>query len=153
GAAVLDVVRRHKVTGIIHLAVPGLGRLTPDEEFRSNMFGLFNVLHASREAGVRRLTLASSTAVYSGVPEGPFHEEMPLRMEANNATEAYKKGFEVLGLFYASQTGMDVVSARISGIYGPLYHSMANLTSRLTHAAVKGEQPNFSGGPRGGGVP
>src|SRR5437879_9734694 len=74
-------------------------------------------------------------------------------MEANNATEAYKKSFEVLGLFYASQTGMDVVSARISGIFGPLYHSMANLPSRLTHAAVKGEEPNFGGGPRGGGVP
>lgn len=41
---------------------------------------------------------------------------------------------------------------RIAGIYGPLYHSMANLMSRMTHAAVKGT-PVPMGGPRGGAVP
>jgi UDP-glucose 4-epimerase len=34
---------------------------------------------------------------------------------------------------------------RIAGIFGPLYHSMSNLPSRLTHAAVKGETPDLRG--------
>jgi UDP-glucose 4-epimerase len=48
---------------------------------------------------------------------------------------------------------MEVVFMRIGGIYGPLYHSMANLPSRMTHAAVKGIPVNYGGGPRGGRVP
>ena len=34
---------------------------------------------------------------------------------------------------------------RIAGIYGPLYHSMSNLPSRLVHAAVKGTEPQLRG--------
>ena len=40
---------------------------------------------------------------------------------------------------------------RIGGIWGPLYHSMANLPSRLTHAAVKGTDPDLASSR--GGVP
>jgi UDP-glucose 4-epimerase len=40
---------------------------------------------------------------------------------------------------------------RIGGIWGPLYHSMANLPSRLTHAAVKGTDPDLAA--TRGGVP
>ena len=40
---------------------------------------------------------------------------------------------------------------RIAGIWGPLYHSMANLPSRLTHAAVKGTDPDLAASR--GGVP
>ena len=148
GEAVRDVVRRHNVDSIIHLAVPGLGALTPSEEFRTNTEGLINVLEAGKEANVRRVSLASSLAVYAGVKRGPWKEDIPLPIPSSNPTEAYKKTFEILGLFYAQQTGMDVVSLRIGGIYGPLYHTMANLPSRLTHAAVKGEQPQLTG--RGG---
>jgi len=40
---------------------------------------------------------------------------------------------------------------RIGGVWGPLYHSMANLPSRLTHAVVKGTDPDLASGR--GGVP
>jgi UDP-glucose 4-epimerase len=96
---------------------------------------------------VKRLGLASSNAIYTGENEGPFKEDMKLRVQMTtvNPTEAYKKAFEVLGSHYAQRTGMDIVMLRIAGIYGPLYHSMANLPSRLTHAAVKGEAPVLRG--------
>jgi UDP-glucose 4-epimerase len=147
-AAIGEVVRKHGVDSIIHLAVPGLGALTPAEEFRTNTEGLINILEAGKEANVRRVSLASSLAVYGGVKQGPWKEDIPLPIESHNPTEAYKKTFEILGLFFAQQAGMDVVSLRIGGIYGPLYHSMANLPSRLTHAAVKGQAPQLTG--RGG---
>lgn len=38
---------------------------------------------------------------------------------------------------------------RLAAVYGPLYHSMANLPSRLCHAAVEGTSPNLEG-VRGG---
>jgi UDP-glucose 4-epimerase len=146
--AVREVVRKHNVDSIIHLAVPGLGALTPSEEFRTNTEGLINTLDAAKEANVRRVSLASSLAVYANVGQGPWKENVPLPVISTNPTEAYKKTFEILGLFYARQTGLDVVALRIGGIYGPLYHSMANLPSRLTHAAVKGTKPELAG--RGG---
>jgi len=40
---------------------------------------------------------------------------------------------------------------RLGGIYGPLYHSMANLASRLTHAAVRSRPLDLAAGR--GGVP
>jgi UDP-glucose 4-epimerase len=149
GASVQDLVRRRRVTDIVHLAVPGLGALSPADDYRVNMTGLLNVLEAAQTAGVRRVCLASSMGIYGSVTAGPFQEAMPLPVESGGATEAFKKAFEILGLHYADRAGMDVVALRIAGIYGPLYHSMANLPSRLCHAAVRGERADYSGA-RGG---
>jgi UDP-glucose 4-epimerase len=140
-----EIGERHKVTGIVHLAVPALNVLSPAEDFHVNMTGLINMMEAARTWEVKRLGLASSNAVYSGVREGPFKEDMPLRMIGGNPTETWKKAFEIIGSHYAQRTGLDVVMLRIAGIYGPLYHSMSNLPSRLVHAAVKGEQPVMRG--------
>jgi UDP-glucose 4-epimerase len=70
---------------------------------------------------------------------------MPLRIMGQSPTEAFKKSFEIMGTHYAQRTGLEIIMLRIGGIYGPLYHSMANLASRLTHAAVKGEPPVMRG--------
>jgi UDP-glucose 4-epimerase len=127
------------------MAVPGLGALTPAEEYRTNTLGLLNVLEAGRQAGLKRVTIASSIAVYYSLDKGPFRESERLPLKSVSPTEAYKKSEEILGQHYADRTGLDVVFGRLGGIYGPLYHSMANLPSRLTHAAVQGRAPDFSG--------
>ena len=145
----VEIVRKHKVTGIIHLAVPGLAALSPAEDYRVNMQGFINILEAARLNDVRRVTFASSVSVYTGLKAGPFHEDMLLPMESGNATETYKKAWEILGHHYGARSGVEVVAARASGIWGPLYHSMANLPSRICHAAVKGVPANFAGA-RGG---
>lgn len=144
-ARLLEIGRRHKVDGIVHLATPGLGALGPAEDFRVNMLGLLNVLEAARLWEVRRLSVASSVAVYGGLAKGPFKEEMPLRLYGASPVETYKKAFEVLGRHYAQRTGLNVVMLRIGEVYGPLYHSMRNLPSRLVHAAVKGQPPDMRG--------
>lgn len=147
----IDVVRKHKVTGVMHLAVPGLAALSPAEDFRTNMVGLINVLEAARLGEVRRVVLASSLAVYQSLPEGPFFEDALIPVESGNPTETYKKAWEIVGLHYASRTGMEIVSARMSGIYGPLYHTLANPMSRMCHAAAHGVPADFSSSR--GGVP
>jgi UDP-glucose 4-epimerase len=116
-----------------------------------NLLGLINMLEAARESNLRRLTIASSVATYSGLPKGPYLETTGLPTVSTNPTEAFKKAEEVVGLHYADRTGIDLVALRIGGIWGPLYHSMANLPSRVAHAAVHGTEPDFS--PQRGGVP
>jgi UDP-glucose 4-epimerase len=144
-SAVQQVMQRYPIDGIVHLAVPGLGALSPADEYRTNTQGLLNVLEAGRQASVKRVTVASSIAVYGSLEKGPFREEDRLPLPSTTPTEAYKKSEEILGLHYAQRTGLDVVFGRLGGIYGPLYHSMANLPSRLTHAAVQARPPDFTG--------
>ncbi len=141
-----ELAKKHSAEHIVHLAVPGVAALGPYDDYRVNMNGLIGVLEAARNAGVRRLSLASSIAVYHSLPEGPYRETDRLPVESANPTETFKKAWEILAFHYAARTGLEVVSMRIGGIWGPLYHSMMNLPSRLAHAAVAGAPPDYSRG-------
>src|SRR5215467_6981383 len=145
----IDLVRKHKITGIVHLAVPGLGALSPAQDYRVNMIGFLNILEAARLFNVRRVSLASSVAVYASLPEGPFQEEALVPIHSGNPTETFKKALEILGLHYASRTNLEVVALRIGSPFGPLYHSLAAPTSRICHAAAKGVPADFTGARRG----
>ena len=149
--AVKNVLAKHKVDGIVHLAVPGLGALPPAEEVRVNVMGLVNMLEAVRESNLRRISIASSIAAYFSLPAGPFKEPMGLPTTSGSPTETFKKVEEIIGLHYADRTGIDLVAMRIGLIWGPLYHTMSNLPSRVAHAAAHGTEPDFS--PQRGGVP
>ena len=144
-AGLLEIGKRHKITGIAHLAAPPLGELSPSDDYRLNTQGLLNVLEAAQEWGVRRVGLASSIGVYAGVKEGPFREDQPLRMLGVSHVEAYKKTFEILGSHYAQRTGLDVVMLRIGGIYGPMDHNLFNVVTRFLHMALGREVPNWPG--------
>jgi UDP-glucose 4-epimerase len=141
----MAIGNRHKITGIIHMATPGLGALGPADDFKVNMYGLLNCLEAAEAWGVTRLSVASSVTVYAGLTDGPWNEDTPLRMTPANPVEAYKKAYEIVSTHYAQRTGFDIVLLRMGYIWGPLYHSMGNAVSRLTHAAVKGVAPELRG--------
>jgi UDP-glucose 4-epimerase len=143
----MEIGRTHKIDNICHLAVPGLGALSPLDDFTVNMTGLINILEAGREWECRRVGLGSSGAVYNNArePDGVNREDQRLATSGGGPTGTWKKTFEIIGNYYKDRTGMDVVMLRIAGIYGPLYHSMSNLPSRLVHAAVKGEAPVLRG--------
>ncbi len=142
---VIDLVRKHKVTGIVHLAVPGLGALSAAEDYRVNVMGFMNVLEAARLSDIKRVTWGSSVAVYQSLTKGPFTEDSLLPVESRNPTETFKKALEILGMHYASRTGLEIVAMRIGGPFGPLYHTLAASTSRMCHAAVKGLPADFKG--------
>jgi UDP-glucose 4-epimerase len=144
-AEVADVIKRHQPEGVVYLAVPALSGVSPADEFQTNTAGYLNVLEASRAAGVRRLSVTSSVAIYSNVDQRPWREDMTFSSASTNPTEAYKKALEILGLFFGQRTGLDVIMLRAAGIFGPMYHSMANLQSRLCHAAANSKAPDFGG--------
>jgi len=135
-----DVLRKHRIEGIVHLAVPGVGAsaLSPSEDYRTNMQSLLNIFDAAVTFGVQRVIVASSVTVYEGQPTGPYHETLPLPVASTNSTAAYKKAWEILAYHYADRAQLDIVSARIGYIYGPLYHSMYNVLARIVHSAVRG---------------
>ena len=147
----VGLARTHRVDGIVHLAIHGRAMPDPGDDLRANMEKLSIVLDAARDAEVRRISLASSSAPYFGLPHGPFHEDDPLPMPSVISPEAFKKAWEILSMNYAAQSGIDLVNMRLSGVYGPMYASMFNLPSRLCHAAARGTEPDFSADR--GGVP
>jgi UDP-glucose 4-epimerase len=112
-----------------------------------------NVLEAARATGVRRVTFASSSTVYSGLPRGPFREDATLPVDSRGATEAYKKACEIILFHYADRTGLDVNAIRTRTVYGPLYYSLVNVPSRFCHAAVAGRAPEFPSSGPGAGMP
>ena len=138
GAAVAATFDRLGVDSVCNLLAPPPGAWEVGEEYRANMIGLLNILEAAQKRGVRRLTQASSAAVYAQLPPGAHDEDAPLPMNGRNSTEAFKKAEEVLAGHFADRTGLDMAIVRFSGIYGPLYHSLVNFPSRVAHAAVKG---------------
>jgi UDP-glucose 4-epimerase len=146
---VTAVAMKHRVNGVIHCAAPGLGQSTPPQDYAVNMQGLINAIEAARVAEVRRFTYLSSSTVYNGLTQGPYREDAALPIESRNATEAYKKAGETVLAHYAERVGLSIASIRPRAVYGPMYYSMANLPSRLCHAAVRGALPDY--GP--GGVP
>ena len=139
--SVARAMAQFRPDSIIHLAVPHLGVMPPAEESLANVQGLMNILEAACSAGAERVSLASSVAVYAGLTGGPFAEDRALPVESSSPTSAMKKAEEVLALHHADRTGLDLRVLRIGVTYGPLYHTMANLVSKLTHLAVRGKLP------------
>ena len=152
-AALLDVGRRHQITGIVHLA--GSMPWPPSSEppvqaARRSLGSLFNIMQAAQEWGVRRVGLASTIGVYGGARdpfEGPLTEDMPLSMSAPHLIPTFKKVSELLGGHLADVTGIEVLNLRISGTWGPLGHNPDPFfpAPQLIHAAAHRRAPDLSG--------
>lgn len=151
--ALLDVGRRHPITGIIHLA--GSMPWPPSSEppvqaARRSLGSLFNIMQAAEQWGVTRVALASTIGVYGGAKdplEGPLTEDMPLSMRSPHLIPAFKKISELLGGHLADTTGIEIVNLRISGTWGPRGHNPDPFfpAPQLIHAAAHGRAPDLSG--------
>ncbi len=111
-----------------------------------NVSGTLNVLVAARDAGVKRVVLASSSSVYGDTPTLPKVETMtpaPLSPYAVNkiTCEYYAAVFHVL-------YGLETISLRYFNVFGP------RQTPKSQYAAVipifiitmrRGEQPTIFG--------
>ncbi|MEO3870839.1 NAD(P)-dependent oxidoreductase [Nonomuraea sp. B12E4] len=154
--ALLDIGRRHEITGIVHLAgsmpwPPGAHE--PLDGARRALETLFNVFEAAREWQVGRVGVASTIGVYGGVTAGgPLPEDVPLPMTAGHPIPAFKKIGELITDHLAGTMGLDVVNYRIGAIWGPLGHTPSPFFAapQLVHAAARGTAPDLSTGFAGG---
>jgi nucleoside-diphosphate-sugar epimerase len=106
----------HRVDRLVHggaLSGPMLARDNPHLMFEINVRGTMNVLEAARVTGVRRVVFLSSIMAYGEHPvEVPVTEDAPLR-----ACDPYGSS-KICGA-YAAGHGVDGVTLRLAGVYGP----------------------------------
>jgi UDP-glucuronate 4-epimerase len=109
-----------KFDQIIHLAAragvrPSLA--DPALYQRVNVEGSANVLEAARQAGIKKITIASSSSVYGVNSKTPFAENDPI-FSPISPYAASKLACEALGHVYHHLYGMDVVMLRFFTVYG-----------------------------------
>jgi nucleoside-diphosphate-sugar epimerase len=105
---------------VVHLAaiLSGGAEADPAQAFDVNVGGTFNVLEGSRRAGVSRLLIASSVAVYDAPdPGAPCDETVSVApLGTYGMTKASLEGWSA---FYARRHGLDVRVVRPAGLVGP----------------------------------
>jgi UDP-glucose 4-epimerase len=149
----LDALRavgaRHKITGIVHLAgYPApRGSVGGIEATEDLLRGFFNIVRVASEWDVRRIGLASTIGVYSGVQHvGPLTEDMPVLLTASHPIPRLKKIGELLGEQLAESTGIEIINLRISGTWGPAGHEDPFFAApALIHAAASRSPLDLSG--------
>jgi UDP-glucose 4-epimerase len=97
------------------VSVPG-SMQDPQTCFDVNVGGTAGLLEAARQAGVRRVVLASSAAVYGDLHDLPLREDGPTRPSSPYA--ASKQAGEVYAGMYA-RLGLPVVALRYFNVFGP----------------------------------
>lgn len=85
--------------------------------FDINQRGTEVVLEAARKAGVKRVVLASSAAVYGDSEALPLEEDSPLRPLSPYAVS--KRVDELYAQLYTRSFGLEVVALRYFNVYGP----------------------------------
>ena len=105
---------------IFHLAafisVPQ-SMLEPQECFATNVAGTVALLEAARRAGVHKVVLSSSTAVYGDPDRFPTDEETPLRPLSPYALS--KQVNEQYARLYTRTFNLPVTALRYFNVYGP----------------------------------
>ena len=90
----------------------------PDAYTSINVLGTTQVLEISRQSGVQRVVLASSSSVYGHSSRAPFREDAdishPLSIYA-----ATKVAGEALAFTYSHAYNLSVVCLRLFTVYGP----------------------------------
>jgi UDP-glucose 4-epimerase len=144
--AFLDLGKRHEITGIVHLAAARHDLPDPVEYLRADTAGLLNALKAATVWGVRRFSVASTIAVYAGVDEVPWREDVPLPAVAAHQIPVFKKTAELFATLTGDSAGFEAVSLRIGTIWGPLGLPDNPFTPlpRLLSAAVRGEDADLT---------
>ena len=147
--ALRSVGARHRITGIVHLAgYPAPRGSVGGIEATEDLFrGFFNIVRVASEWNVRRIALASTLGVYSGVQHvGPLTEDMPVLLTAPHPIPRAKKIGELLGEQLAEATGLEIINLRISGTWGPVGHEDPFFAApALIHAAATRTPVDLSG--------
>jgi dTDP-glucose 4,6-dehydratase len=128
--AVLEVVRRHQITHVMHLAAEShvdRSITGPGDFIHTNVVGTFNLLEACRAcwlnggvpgAGATRFHHVSTDEVYGSLgPSGLFTESTPYA--PNSPYSSSKASSDLLVRAYHHTYGLEAVITNCSNNYGP----------------------------------
>jgi UDP-glucose 4-epimerase len=147
----LDVCRNavEDVQYVLHqAAIPSVPRsiARPLESNRANVDGTLNLLVAARDAGVKRLVFASSSAVYGDAPGFPREETMIPRPLSPYAVQKVTAE-HYMRVFYELY-GLEAVSLRYFNVFGPNQDpdsEYAAVIPRFIKAFLTGTSPTVYG--------
>jgi UDP-glucose 4-epimerase len=111
-----------------------------------NVDGTLNVLMAARDAKVKRVVFAGSTAVYGDTPILPTNENIP--PAPISPYGASKLAGEIYGQVFGRSYGLEFVSLRYFNVFGPRQDPRSPYSGVLSqfHAAfLAGTQPTVFG--------
>ncbi len=115
-AQVLEVIRRHDIGTIYHLAalLSALAEEKPHEAWRVNMSGLYNVLEAARQYRCRAFFPSSIGAFGPSTPR--VHTPQVTVQRPTTMYGVTKVSGELLCDYYAGRFGVDVRGLRLPGL-------------------------------------
>jgi len=123
-------------------ALPSVPRSVNDPRTTNavNVEGTLNVLLAARDAGVRRVVVASSSSVYGDTPTLPKVETMPPQPRSPYAISKFAA--EQYTCSFAPLYGLETVALRYFNVFGPRQDptsQYAGVIARFCTAALRGQ--------------
>lgn len=118
----------------------------PKDCFDVNVHATLHLLEAAREAGVSRVLLASSAAVYGDNSTMPLKESTPLR--ALSPYAASKQTNELFADFYTRVYNLPVTALRYFNVYGPRQSPASDYAAAIPifiRNLLDGQQPTVYG--------
>jgi len=144
----MDVIKRHGVTHIVHAAafVGAVSQANPALSVQVNVMGMVNVLEAARLFEVKRVVYTSAKGVYGpvlGEYGPPTYKPVPEDLPKNpkRIYDSAKLMGEQIGLYYQANMGVDVVVLRFATTYGPgktSRHGKMGVTSQIVENPAAG---------------
>lgn len=118
-AFVADLLRDRRIDAVLHCgarSLVGESIREPALYFRENLAGGITLLEAMHDAGVTRLVISSTAAVYGDPDASPIAEDAPLR--PINPYGESKRGLEAAAGWFARAYGLRVASLRYFNVAG-----------------------------------
>jgi UDP-glucose 4-epimerase len=134
--AVDSLFRSHNINGVVHLAVPPRAGMSPAQEMTAAAHMFLPVISAAITAGVPRIVMASSLAVYLGNDSDTWDEHDEVSLMSPHPIAAIKRSEEAVASYLTQATETTIVRARITTVWGPLYRTMLNVPSRIALLAA-----------------
>ena len=121
GEALMSVFAREQPGIVVNLAAQAGVRYSlenPAAYIQSNLVGFGHILEGCRHQGVENLVYASSSSVYGGNRNLPFHERQPVNHPVS-LYAASKKANELMAHTYSHLYALPATGLRFFTVYGP----------------------------------
>ena len=121
GDALMALFSEEKPSVVVNLAAQAGVRYSlenPAAYIQSNLVGFGHLLEGCRHHGTENLVYASSSSVYGGNRNLPFHEQQPVNHPVS-LYAASKKANELMAHTYSHLYGLPATGLRFFTVYGP----------------------------------
>jgi len=116
----------------------------PDDFIRTDIFGVYILLEASKKFGIERFIQISTDEVYGSIDKGSFTEESPLK--PSNPYSASKTGGDRLAYSYFATYRLPVIITRASNNFGPYQYPEKLIPLFVTNALEDKQLPLYGDG-------